>query len=82
MLKEINGPVYRIRLYTDRSWLVQCDTEDELAEYVFNLEQKGYVITSVTSVEYISGSITTPKVAIKSNKRYKELFKACYRGNK
>lgn len=73
MLREIKGNLYCIKSYTGVRRYVECDNVEELAEHVADMEvNKGYIITSVTSI-CIDGS--TPRVAVRSMKPYKSKYK-------
>lgn len=69
MVREINESLYCITSYTGSKRFVECESENELAEYIAEKESKGY---SVTSVCRILEDGSKPMVAIKSNPLYKE----------
>ena len=69
MVKEINNSLYCITSYTGLKRFVECETEEELAEYIAENELKGYSVTSVCKV-CTDGS--KPRIAIKANPVYKK----------
>ena len=68
MIREIKNKLACIKTYIGKRYYVEYETEDELAIYVAGFDKKGYVTTSVTQI-CMDGS--TPRIAIKSNKVYK-----------
>lgn len=67
MVHIITENLYRVRTYSNVSYLIECSTFEELCDYVSNLVVKGYAIKSVSKVDFNGSSL---KVKIFTDKVY------------
>lgn len=71
-MKEINNQIYKVVIYCGGIHFIECENISELYTYVAKNESKGYVVTSVNEINK-DGS--TPRLAVKTNKEYKQILK-------
>ncbi len=72
MVRRIEERLYCVTNYMGTKWFIEAKNEEELAVFVAEQESKGW---SVSSVKEICPDGSTPRVAIKSSKAYKQKFK-------
>lgn len=71
MAREITGKIYAIKGHDGTTHFVECTSLDDLFRYTIEeWLQKGYPIKGVTE---ITGNGSTPRVALYTNKRFKEI---------
>ncbi len=71
MSKEIKGTIYKLTYTATWHEFVECSSKTELFEYVARQKLAGYGITSVVE---ICKDGRTPKVAVLSDKEYKQIY--------
>ena len=54
MLKELKTRIFRVKTAYGGIYVIECDNEKELCEYVFNLEKQGCIVSSVSNRESCS----------------------------
>ncbi len=73
-MREIQGNLYRIVTGSGITYIVECNSIEELIEYVVQMEYKT-IVSSITELDFSGGTVRTPKVAIRNNPYYKKLMK-------
>lgn len=77
MTKEIKGTIYKLTYTATWHEFVECISKTELFEYVARQNLAGYGITSVVEV---CKDGRTPKVAVFSDKEYKQIYNRLKKG--
>lgn len=73
-MREIQGNLYRVVTMSGVTRIIECETIEQLIEYVVSLEHKT-LVSSVTELDFSGGTVRTPKVSIRNNPYYKKLMK-------
>lgn len=77
MSKEIKGTIYKLTYTATWHEFVECTNKTELFEYVARQNLEGHGVTSVVE---ICKDGSTPKVAVLSDKEYKQIYNRLKKG--
>ena len=74
-MRILEGRLYRITSgETGLCKVIECNSEEEMIEYVFQMEKR-WIVSNVVELDITGNSIRTPRVAVRSHPYYKELVK-------
>ena len=74
-MRILEGRLYRITSgETGLCKVIECNSEEEMIEYVFQMEKR-WIVSNVVELDITGNSIRTPRVAVRSHPYYKELLK-------